>query len=185
MLAQTCTGPNRSHNVGLPISTLALWYWWSADKRQCWWRWRWSWKIAPQSVVGPCRPGWHDLTLGENALAVRQTPEPDDDDYLDAYYGDRVHYYHYNKFYSILPFWVTFLNLMAILNDVWLERMSPQQNWGNWTNLKCQLKPLWISESHTQPVQSKKYICYTLKLRNWVRGWAKKSGLSNIEDIVN
>ena len=142
-------------------------------------------KMAPQSVVGPYRPGWHDLTLGENALAVRQTPEPDDDDDFDAYDGDRVHYYHYNKFYSILPFWVTFLNLMAILNDVWLERMSPQQNWGNWTNLKCQLKPLWISESHTQPVQSKKYICYTLKLRNWVRGWAKKSGLSNIEDIVN
>ena len=160
MLAQTCTGPNRSHNVGLPISTLALWYWLNAGKRQC--RWRWRWRIAPQSVVGPYRPGWHDLTLGENALAVRQTPEPDDDDDFDAYDGDRVHYYHYNKFYSILPFWVTFLNLMAILNDVWLERMSPQQNRGNWTNLKCQLKPLRISESHTLCITEKKIHLYTI-----------------------
>ena len=131
-------------------------------------------KMAPQSVVGPYRPGWHDLTLGESALAVRQTPEPDDDDDLDAYYGDRVYYYHYNKFYSILPFWVTFLNLMAILNDVWLERMSPQQNWGNWTNLKCQLKPLRISESHTLCITEQKIHLYTIHSKSGI-SWMEKS----------
>ena len=47
-------------------------------------------KIAPEIVVGPYTPGWDDSTLGENAVAVKQTPEPgDDNDDTDDNYSCR------------------------------------------------------------------------------------------------
>ena len=103
---------------------------------------------APQLVVGPCRPGWHDLTLGANALAVRQKPEPEDD--FDAYYHyKRNHFWQitYSLFLCDFP---QFNGNFERLTETNAASAKSKKLIALRTNLKCQLKPLWISESRTE-----------------------------------